>query len=217
LSALLGKAVKESGELITDKIRYRRFKNQVVILQRAEELLNKSGLKAKDVSLKTLVPLIERGSLEEDSKVQEMWANLLANATQSHAKSGLHAICIEVLSSISPLEAQILYVVLSKYEKERPEALAKIREWNAERKDIYPASIFFRPHELYKQVKVSDEDGEFLLDNLLRLNILRWENPDVDDSLANPASSPVYVHLTSLGLNVLRECTKVSAGGNDDA
>jgi hypothetical protein len=218
LSALLGSAVKESGELITDKIRYRRFKNQVAILQRAEELLDKNGLKAKDVSLKTLVPLIEKSSLEEDPTVQQMWATLLANATQSNAKSGLHAICIEVLSSISPLEAKILYAVLLKYESERPKALARIREtnykWNLERKDIYPSSIFFTPYELYEQVKVSNEDGEFLLDNLLRLNILRWENLEVDEGVA---SDPKYVHLTSLGLNVLRECTKASIGTGDDA
>lgn len=224
LSSLLGSAVKETGELITDKIRYRRFKNQVTILQKAEELLNQSGLKAKNVSLKTLVPLIEKSSLEEDGNLQDMWASLLANASQSDTESGLHAICIEVLSSISPLEAKMLKIILEKYYRDLP----KVVEWSSrvfsDVRKVRLSSIYISPSELFSKAGVTDEKGELLLDNLLRLNLLRWYNVGMKKSPIPDEGGIMFldlgninIHLTKLGLKVLLECTKVPASRRVDA
>ena len=46
------------------------------------------------------------------------------------------------------------------------------------------------------------EDIELLLDNLLRLNVLRYEVPEIVDG---ENRFPEYVHLTDLGLAVLKE------------
>jgi hypothetical protein len=86
LTALLGPSVSETGELIADKVRRRRFRNQVHILIEARELLAEAGIKFKPMGLKTLVPLIEASSLEEDPGIQQMWANLIANAVKCSSK-----------------------------------------------------------------------------------------------------------------------------------
>lgn len=216
LSTLLGSAVRETGELITDKIRFRRFRNQILILQRAEDLLSKSGLKATEVSLKTLVPLIEKSSLEEDPTLQDMWATLLANASVSNAKSSLHAVCINVLSSISPLEAKILARAMELYEEQRAEAKKpkpKRRWWfggASPGRAIRLWEARFTPWQLYGALPVTNDEMNFLLDNLLRLKVLDWEAPLHLDEI------PKYVHWTSLGFRVISECTKVPSG-NDDA
>ena len=55
LGKLLGPAITESGQLIGDQIRYRRFKNQVTIFTKAQTLLEEKGIEPKHVNLKVLV------------------------------------------------------------------------------------------------------------------------------------------------------------------
>ncbi len=203
LGQLLGPSVDEAGQLIADKIRFHRFRNQVKILLRSEEILDQAGLKARSISLQTLVPLIEKASLEEDPSLQEIWARLLSKAATSDTRSGLHRLCVHIVASISPAEALVLQKVFEIYTERRPELMDKMREWNPKRPEIYASSIFFRPDDLFRQLGVPKYDNDLLLDNLLRLNMLRWEVSEIEDG---QNVDPRYVHLTELGLNVLKEC-----------
>ena len=56
-------------------------------VQHVEQVVSKSqftllniGVTAKDVPLKIIHPLLEAASLEDDPEIQELWANLIANA-----------------------------------------------------------------------------------------------------------------------------------------
>jgi len=203
LNRLLGPTVDEAGQLLADKVRYRRFRNQVRIVEGARKLVTEIGLTPKPVALQTLVPLVEKASLEEDPSLQQMWSTLLAKASTADSREGLHRLCVEVLSSISPKEALMLRHIHAEYQKKRPELIATLRKWNSTRTEIYAESLVFNPYTLYREANVSDADGDLLLDNLLRLNILKWEVPEVED---DQTVHPSFVHLTELGLAVLKEC-----------
>jgi hypothetical protein len=203
LRTLLGPATVEGGELLAEKIRLRRFKNQVSVLRQVQEMIEGAGLKAQQVNLRTLVPLLERASLEEDPNIQQMWATLLANASQAIISEALQRICIQVLSGISSYEARILHTLYSDYLTQRHAQIAKLREWNSKRTEPYACSFFYRPHELLDKADVGVEEGEFLLDNLLQLGVLRFETPEVEDG---EVQEPKFIHLTELGLKVLQAC-----------
>jgi hypothetical protein len=202
LNRLLGPAVDETGQLLADKVRYRRFRNQVRIAEGAQRLVEAAGLSPVPVPLQILVPLVEKASLEEDPTVQEMWSTLLANAATAKARHGLHRLCVEVLAGISPKEALILRHVYAQYQQKRPELLTKVHNWNPTRTEIPAEFLIFRPRELYRDAGVPETDGDLLLDNLLRLNLLRWEIPEVKDGQTVHSD---FVHLTELGLAVLKE------------
>lgn len=204
LNRLLGPAIDETGQLLADKVRYRRLKNQVKIVEDARKLVEEAGLTPKSVSLQTLVPLVEKASLEEDPTVQKMWSTLLANAASATTRDGLHRLCVEVLANISPIEALILRHVFEEFQRKRPELLNKLHEWNLARTEIFAGWLSFRPDELLREAGVpADTAGDFLIDNLLRLNILKWEVPEVEDG---QTVHPSFVELTELGLAVLKEC-----------
>jgi hypothetical protein len=203
LRTLLGPATVEAGELLADKIRVRRFKNQVRVLRLAQEMLEDAGLKAREVNLRTLVPLLERASLEEDPDIQQMWAALLANASQMSVSGALQTICIRVLSGISSYEARILQFIYSDFLTRRDSKIAKLREWNSRRTEPYASSFFYRPDDLVGRARVGVDEGEFLIDNLLQLGVLRFEAPEIEDG---EVQEPKYVHLTELGLKVLQAC-----------
>jgi hypothetical protein len=114
ISTIFGPSAKELGELFADKIRYKRLRNQVVIFNKTADLLEKNNLQAKELKLKTLVPLIEQSSLEDDEFLQTKWANLIANMC-STPETGLEPKLVKTLSNLSSLEAQVLDFIYKTY------------------------------------------------------------------------------------------------------
>jgi predicted O-methyltransferase YrrM len=94
------------GELVGDEIKLWRFKPNLRHAQRAKEMLDAAGLQAHQVPFRTLVPLIESASLEDDDELTERWAALLANAAsgQQHVPPSFP----NVLRELEPTQAQLL-------------------------------------------------------------------------------------------------------------
>jgi len=69
------------------------------------------------VPLKTLLPTLENGSLEEDTMLQEKWANMLANAVTM--RSEIKPNYAEILKDLSPLEVEILVKLYEESNKEQ--------------------------------------------------------------------------------------------------
>lgn len=192
-ASLLGPAVGEAGELLADRVRFWRFRNQIRLLKRAEGLLCDAGLKPSAVPVRTLLPLVDAASLEEDEGVQELWAALLANASQEGSKLVLHSACIQILRSISPVEAQLLQKLYVVWLERSEEAKAK--------GEVYPAEkVVFRPQPLLEELAVPDDDVQLVADNLQRLGVA-----------ARGSRSPELLNLTTLGLRVLQEVTPPDA------
>lgn len=107
LDKLIGPAIDEVGLLFGDSIRLWRFKNQIKILEKAQKSVKDRNLDTKIIAVKTLVPLLEYSSLEEDESLQDMWANLFVNyidAKQKHESS----VYPYILSQLSRDEVDIL-------------------------------------------------------------------------------------------------------------
>jgi len=83
LQKLIGPSLEEVGLLLKESIALWRFKNQVVILKKANEICDRRGIKPSPLSLKLLCPLMDAASLEEDPDMQSKWAALLANMVDS--------------------------------------------------------------------------------------------------------------------------------------
>ena len=102
---------KEAGEWLADAIRFRRIvRVQAVIetLRQAQAALTGAGLDAKALELKTLVPLLEQCSLEEEPDMMRRWANLLAAAAAGDPVTPSY---VKVLGELTPDEARILDAV----------------------------------------------------------------------------------------------------------
>lgn len=208
LRTLLGPASNEIGELLADRIRFRRFRNQVRMLQTAQDFLDAAGLKAKEIPLRTLVPLVEKASLEEHPDLQKMWATLLANVSQGSMGTALHSVCINVLSNISPLEAKILNVVYSDYLEKEPKYIEDSGAKGYHRNTMSASLLSYKPWSLLRQADIQENNGEILLENLQRLGIFRQDTPQFEDG---EIRDPDYICLTELGLQVLKICNKPPA------
>lgn len=66
LGKLVSPTVEEIGLLIADNVKFLRFKNQVRILLKAKDYVERRNIKLKAIPIKILVPLLDKASLEED-------------------------------------------------------------------------------------------------------------------------------------------------------
>jgi hypothetical protein len=110
LETLFGPAVELSA-WGGDAVRWLRFKTQVKVLQRAQALLEDAGLSPNVVPAKTLVPLLELASLEDESdeSMHARWAALLANAAAGEASNGdVLPSFPQILAELTPAEAAML-------------------------------------------------------------------------------------------------------------
>lgn len=83
LQKLIGPSLEEAGLLMKESIALWRFRNQVSILEKANEICQRKGVKPNPISLKLLCPLMDAASLEEDPEMQSKWAALLSNMVDS--------------------------------------------------------------------------------------------------------------------------------------
>lgn len=106
LQKLAGPIAEEFGGILGDKARAYRIRNLVKTVRRTEVLLRDAGLGPNAVPPRLLLPIIEASSVEEDETLQEMWAGLLATASQQ--TNSVSPSFVETLKQLTPNEARHL-------------------------------------------------------------------------------------------------------------
>jgi len=114
LARFLGKAlgtVPEDtvGLLGGDYLHELRLRNLDKVSRNAEESLRKRGVEEPEpIGPKALLPALEAASEETDETLQDMWANLLANAMDPNKDTSLQRVFIETLKQFEPIDALVL-------------------------------------------------------------------------------------------------------------
>lgn len=194
----LGKVVnpplEELGGLLADKIKFWRFKNQVNIILQVKCFFEQKGIQPRKIPLKTLAPLLEHSSWEEDPHMQTKWASLLANAANPKYSYDIHLAYVEILNQLSPLEAKLLDLLFNEYEKtpsDKKQALS------------------FSKEKICQVMNIPSDKFDVLVDNLLRLNLLQ---PPASHGGVSIGKYPIVlrtyevIQLTPLGCDFVRHC-----------
>jgi mRNA-degrading endonuclease RelE of RelBE toxin-antitoxin system len=158
LGKLVNSSLEEVGELLADNVKYYRFKNQIKILKKAQQLIDKENIKPQNIPLKTLYPILEAGSLEEDEDMSDRWAKLLATAANPLSPIVVRPSFPEILKELSPQEATILEKI---FDMVTTIPIPPI-EW---------ANRGATGESLKKVLKLSEDEFEIAIDNLYRLQL----------------------------------------------
>jgi Abortive infection alpha len=78
------------------------------VWERAQEMLREAGIEPGPVPMKTLIPLLQYASLEDEGCLQERWAALLANAANPVQDPGKRVIHVSLLKELSAIEVRFL-------------------------------------------------------------------------------------------------------------
>jgi len=182
LGKLLGENIVELNEIPKDFIKYLRFSSQVRLLMKAKEKLESAGINPNRVPLKTIIPLLEYASLEEEETLHDKWANLLANASKD-SEEHKYVIFCKILSELTPYCALFL---INLYTKGNVDHIT--------RKDII---------KIENDLNLSETEGDFSLNNLLRLKLIDISESDEIsrsglDSLKRNIKSVIDIASTSV-------------------
>jgi hypothetical protein len=105
LKTVIGGSAEQTSELIQNEIRCFNAKRTAEALAKSCTTLKEVGILPQRIPYKSLIPILEGLSLEEEPLLQQMWENLL---THSAAYGGVHPSCIEIIKQLGPLEVKIL-------------------------------------------------------------------------------------------------------------
>lgn len=106
---VLGEPFQDAVGLLGDRLRLYRFQNQVVIMDKVDKILNEREVSnTRPIPPKFAIPIMEYASLEEDENLQDIWCKLLANGLDPNRDIEFKYCYIEIIKSITPLDASIL-------------------------------------------------------------------------------------------------------------
>jgi hypothetical protein len=149
LQKLIGPSLEEAGLLLKESIALWRFKNQVSILEKANEICERKGIKPSPISLKLLCPLMDAASLEADPDMQSKWAALLSNMVDSEKNIQNHVFPY-ILGQLSLPEFALLEVCI----REKANRVSSLS------KELAIFNENFRDKEYRLTQKIADYDSQ---------------------------------------------------------
>ncbi len=114
LGRVFGAASDELSTLLTEQMRFWRFKNGARIIANAEQIVRERGIEIetlKKIPYGEQFLLLERATLEEKEEVQDLWSALIANSVDPQSNTQINKRILDILSSLTPPEAGLLKVL----------------------------------------------------------------------------------------------------------
>lgn len=101
--------IDEVSGMITDKLRFVRWKRLIKMSEEVDEILKAKGIKeTRAVPPKLALPIMEDASIEDDPRIQHLWNHLLANAMNPEFNDDIRYGFIEMIKNITAVEASLL-------------------------------------------------------------------------------------------------------------
>jgi hypothetical protein len=98
----------ESVGTILGNMKRQRVQHVEQIVSKSHFTLLNIGVTAKDVPLKIIHPLLEAASLEDNPEIQELWANLIANAADPRGGVIVRESFTPALRQLTPADVHFL-------------------------------------------------------------------------------------------------------------
>ena len=205
LQMVIGGPLKGIGGIASDQVSYWRYKNLLKLKDKVDAIHAERALEGKTAPIppRYAIPLIDASSTEDDETIQNMWAGLIANATDHNTRLDVKKIYIDVLQKLEPLDALVLIYLSGKgiptLSESGPEEIdiAELEHEGVSLKDM--ATSF----------KISEEEIAGSLVNLHRLECLKVMRPNfLSDAVVSFQVGDEYnrYDLSDLGLALLKAC-----------
>lgn len=112
LARVFGMPIENAVGIIGDKIEFTRWERQNRLIDKVIEEQTKRGLKQfRAVPPKFAIPIVFNASIEEDDELQDLWCKLLTNYSDPNFKIELRYAFIDIIKSLTSLDAKILKYV----------------------------------------------------------------------------------------------------------
>ena len=195
--------IQEVSGIITDKLRFVRWRRLVKMADEVNKILSEKGVKeTRGVPPKLAIPIFEGSSLEDDSSLQHLWNHLLANAMDPSFNAELRYAFIDMIQNITGREALILnnfYNILRREGK--LDDITKITDYSLTKGQII------------KIVGIDDATYQVSILNLMRMQCIGPAVIKGSSIMMGGEPMPIYkgtdaVVLTPLGVRFVEACIR---------
>jgi hypothetical protein len=163
ISRIFGPPADEVAAAFLDQVKYWRYRNLLLLADKVEALQKSRNTVAgtmRALPFGDAYKVIEAASEEEDESVQDLWANLIANASEPGSNISIKKVHIDLLKSISGVEVAVLKLVAKREGHFSMEGAAKTR--------------------------YSDEEEGMAIENLIRLRCIAIRTPISNPHISFP-------------------------------
>lgn len=170
ISKYIGGPLEQAIGIWEDKLKYRRWENQIRLAENAKNFLNARGLDGPTrlIELSIAIPLLEEASLADSDSLQNRWAMLLANAADANGPE-IRRAYVGILSEMTPLDASLLEMIFDSDAATPPSPKGeRAALWTGK----LPNSISVAKPEDDQENKVVLPEYELSLVNLGRLGLI---------------------------------------------
>jgi len=194
--------INEITGMLTDKLRFIRWKRMIEMSDQVNYILGQRGIiNTRAVPPKIALPIIEAASLENDQSLQYLWNNLLANAMDPNFNDEIRYGYVEMIKSITGIEARILNEFYGVLQREgRLGSLIDIFQYCLNKEQIM--QMLGIPADVYA----------ISVNNLMRLQLLA---PAILKGGIRMGQEPLTIYkgidsvtLTPLGIKFIEACIK---------
>lgn len=194
--------VDEISGMITDKLRFVRWKRLVQMADEVNRILEEKQVQdTRAVPPKIALPILEESSLEDNPDLQYLWNHLLANAMNPDFNDEIRYGFTEMIKNITGIEALIIWEFYKILEKENHlTPLSEIHNYGLTKE------------QLIEGLKLTPDQYVVSINNLMRMQLL---GPAVLKSGATMGDEPLTifkgtdaVSLTPLGVKFVEACMR---------
>ena len=202
LAKIFQEPINEITGMITDKLRFIRWKRLAQIADEVNNILKAKNItNTRAIPPKIALPIIEEASLEEDPNLQILWNHLLANALDPNFNDEIRYGFIDMIKGITGLEAKLL--------NEFYEILKSKRQ-------LYPlenvTNFGLTKEEISKLLGFTPEKYVISVNNLMRMQLISpaiiKTGMTLRKELVTVYKGTDTVTLTPLGVKFVEACIK---------
>lgn len=198
IGPIVAGSLKQGMGIIEDRLRYMRLERRARMMQRTQDLWREVGLNGptRSIPLKLAIPLLEAAFVEDNDYLQDIWAQLLANATNSDNDMILQRAYISILEQLTQLDAIIVKEIYTLPYDNRQHC-GVITKWLPNRARVYPLEESDRAEGFMEPpVKIKHS-----LANLARLGCIA-----ISKTIAGEEKFGL-IHTRLLGRDFVKACT----------
>ncbi|EIE01042.1 Abi-alpha family protein [Leptospira licerasiae] len=112
LSRVFAEPLEQVSGILGDRLKFLRWRRQVRIVDEVNALLKQRGIfDLRPLPVNLALTILENASMEENDEIQDIWNKLLANAMDPNFKNEIRTAYIDIIKSLSPLDARVLLAV----------------------------------------------------------------------------------------------------------
>jgi hypothetical protein len=212
LHKVFGGGLEHFGGAFNDWAAAFRQRNALRIADKMETIHAKRKLEGKTIPVppRLAIPLLQQATVEDNDMLQDMWAALLANATDPERHISARRAFVHLLAAMEPNDAKVLLAIHSD-ELNQPTRHPRVLTAETAMASIGPdgkANNNRNVGWVAEMIGLSKPDTMFSVENLARLGLVEDILPEGSTSaIPVPAShSAADLGLTFMGRELLAAC-----------